>query len=70
MWGEVDEATKEKWKEPEFVKSKIEANRQSDSANQPHGPSPGSTVTRLLPKSQFKLNEWARELKQDVSELV
>ncbi|KAA1104073.1 hypothetical protein PGT21_009683 [Puccinia graminis f. sp. tritici] len=27
MWGEVDKATKEKWKEPEFVKSKIEANR-------------------------------------------
>ncbi|KAA1113242.1 hypothetical protein PGT21_026181 [Puccinia graminis f. sp. tritici] len=59
LWGEVDNATKEKWKDSDFVKSQIEANNHAEHSTQPHGSVPGSAVSPSLPKSRFKLNEWA-----------
>jgi hypothetical protein len=51
-------------------KSQIQANSCTVPLTQPHCSVPGSAVSPSLPKSWFKLNEWACELKIDVSVLA
>jgi hypothetical protein len=59
MWEEVDKETKEKWKDREFLESKKLPDAASDDGNQP------SQAPPSLPRSRFKLNEWARDMRND-----
>ncbi|KAA1087603.1 hypothetical protein PGT21_034431 [Puccinia graminis f. sp. tritici] len=65
LWGGVDDETKKKWKDADFVETKRLAFSQTSTANVPN-----ETVTApSLKKSRFKLNEWARIMKSDLRNL-
>ncbi|KAA1138320.1 hypothetical protein PGTUg99_030369 [Puccinia graminis f. sp. tritici] len=65
LWGGVDDETKKKWKDADFVQTKRLAFSQTSTANVPN-----ETVTApSLKKSRFKLNEWAQIMKSDLRNL-
>ncbi|WAR53833.1 hypothetical protein PtB15_3B342 [Puccinia triticina] len=67
LWKEVDDKTKEQWKDADFVKSKVIPDARTEPADLIT--LPASAISPSLPKSRFKLNEWARETKKDLRNL-
>ncbi|PLW54092.1 hypothetical protein PCANC_06386 [Puccinia coronata f. sp. avenae] len=63
MWEEVDKETKEKWKDREFLESKKFPDAASDDGNQP------SQAPPSLPRLRFKLNKWARDMRNNLRKL-
>ncbi|WAR53994.1 hypothetical protein PtB15_3B504 [Puccinia triticina] len=63
LWKQVDDDIKEKWKDPDYVESKMCARGQPENDNQLKGTVSLSSIR----KSRFKINEWARKMKKDVS---